>query len=374
MNIGIDVSAAVHGRAGLGRYAHELVKALRRVAPEHTLTLFYNRAEDAIIPPEWQELPRVACDLGDKAWRALVAAAHLTGTQQDRRMGGVDVFHGTDHLLPRLRSAGSVFTIHDLTYVLYPDTHSRLNREYLRLMMPRFLRADAVVADSQSTRRDAAEWYGLPEEDVTIVYPGVSDRFSPVEPQGALALCARLGLPRDFVLCVGTIEPRKNLTVLLDALTRLEANGLAPPLVIAGRRGWLSGSFFARLEELGLERMVTILGYVSDDNLPALYSVCQTLAFPSLYEGFGLPVLEAMSCGAPVICSNSSSLPEVGGDAALYVSPQDADGWAAALTRVLGDHELRSAMRRSGLAQSAAFTWERTARSLLSVYERVGST
>jgi glycosyltransferase involved in cell wall biosynthesis len=315
----------------------------------------------------------VACDLGDKAWRALVAAAYLTGIPQDRRVGGVDVFHGTDHLLPRLRSTGSVFTVHDLTYVLYPDTHSRRNREYLRLMMPRFLRADAVLADSQSTRRDATEWYGLSEQDITVVYPGVSNRFSPVEAQNASIVCSRLGLPRDFVLCVGTIEPRKNLTVLLEAVARLGTDSLAPPLVIAGRRGWMSESVFARLEKLGLEKAVTILGYVPDDTLAALYSACQAMAFPSLYEGFGLPVLEAMSCGAPVVCSDSSSLPEVGGDAVLYVNPQSADDWAAALTRVLGDNSLRSEMRQRGLAQSAAFTWERTARSMLPIYERVGS-
>jgi glycosyltransferase involved in cell wall biosynthesis len=239
-------------------------------------------------------------------------------------------------------------------------------------MMPHFLQADAVVADSQSSSRDAAEWYGLAEKDITVVYPGVSARFAPTEREEALALCSRLGLPREFVLCVGTIEPRKNLVVLLEALARLGAAGLAPPLVIAGRRGWLSEPFFDKLRDLGLERIVTVLGYVAEDDLPALYSACQMLAFPSLYEGFGLPVLEAMSCGAPVVCSNSSSLPEVGGNAALYVNPQDADGWAAALTRVLGESELRSEMRQKGLAQSAGFTWERTARSMLSIYERVG--
>lgn len=371
MDIGIDVSAAVHGRAGLGRYAYELVTALRHVAPEHTLTLFYNRSSDAHIRPEWLDFPQVALDLGDKAWRSVVAAAHVTGIQQDRRVGRVDVFHGTDHLLPRLRSTGSVFTLHDLTYVLFPNTHSRLNREYLRFMMPRFLQADAVVADSQSTSRDAVKWYGLSEDSVTVVYPGVSKRFAPVEARDRLALCSRLGLPREFVLCVGTIEPRKNLIVLLEALASLGKSASTPPLVIAGRRGWLSEPFFRRLSDLGLERRVTVLGHVADDDLPALYSACQMLAFPSLYEGFGLPVLEAMSCGAPVVCSSSSSLPEVGGSAAYYVDPLDAEGWAAALVRVLSDSDLRTEMRENGLVQSATFTWERTARSMLAIYERV---
>jgi len=280
-----------------------------------------------------------------------------------------------------------VLTVHDLIFLLFPEYHLPLNRWFLNRFMPLFIRrADAIIAISQCTKDDLIRHYGVPSEKVTVIYEGVDSRFHPVTDPDVLGrVRARYGLPEHYILYVGTIEPRKNLTALLEAFVALrkQASNRQPAtsnqrleagswkLVIAGKRGWLYEGFFRRLRELGLEGEVILLGFVPDEDLPALYSAAELFVFPSLYEGFGLPVLEAMACGTPVIASNASSLPEVVGEAGILIDPHDVGGLVKAMGRVLMDGGKRREMREKGLQQAARFSWERTAAMTLGVYRSV---
>jgi len=384
MQIVIDASAAVHARAGVGRYAQELITALLEAAPEHAYRILFNRPADANPQPPLDSLPQTRVELGDKPWRLRVLLAHLLRRSQDRLLS-VDtgqgkvtrqtgdagppgtVLHAADHLLPWV-SVPTVFTLFDLTHHLYPKTQATLNRWYLKLTLGRFLhRAQAVIAISEATRASAIQHYHLPPEKVYAIPLGVHPRFQPASQMDMVAIRNKYRLPEAFLLAVGTIEPRKNLGVLLEALRQDPALSL----VLAGRRGWLSEPFFKQLETSGCQSRVHLLGYTPEDDLPALYSAARLFVFPSLYEGFGLPVLEAMACGAPVICSNTSSLPEVAGEAALLVNPTDAHSVQSAITRAWRDETLRADLRRRGERQAARFTWQSTARQTLAVYRSV---
>ena len=365
MKIVLDCSAAAHQRAGIGRYAQELAGALRKIAPQQALIAFYNRAEDALLPPPLEDLPRIALPDGDKPWRLRVLLAHWLRRSQDALLPPDSLFHAADHLLPRLAAIPSVFTLYDLTHHFYPETQARLNRLYLKLMLPRFLQqAQEVIAISESTRRAAIDLYHLPPDRIQTIPLGVSSHFRPVDPA---AVRAKYHLPERFMLYVGTIEPRKNLTTLLEALPSATPPA---PLVIAGKRGWLAERFFAQLKARGRQEQVLLPGYIPDADLPGLYSAARLFVFPSLYEGFGLPVLEAMACGTPVVCSNTSSLPEVAAEAALLVNPRDARALRLALERLWQDDVLHAELGAAGLARAAGFSWERTAQATLAVYER----
>ncbi|MDI7274750.1 MAG: glycosyltransferase family 1 protein [Anaerolineae bacterium] len=372
MRICLDASPAVHGRAGIGRYTLELIDALVALDAGPECSIFYNRPRQARLEAPLDRLPRLTTGLGDKPWRLSVLLAHLLRARQDGLFPGADLFHATDHVLPYLARVRSVFTLYDLTFRLYSDTHTLANRWYLTLMVPRFLRAaGGVIAISECTRRDALRLYRLDETRVRVIYPGVAPRFRPADPAVSAGVLHRYGLPARLILYVGTIEPRKNLVTLLQAYSALRRAGCEQRLAIVGRTGWRSGGFWRALRELGLEREVCLPGYVADVDLPALYSAADVFVFPSLYEGFGLPVLEAMACGAPVVCSEAASLPEVAGDAALLVPPRDVAALTAALRRVLEDSSLRQTLGARGLARAREFTWERTARLTLALYDQV---
>ncbi|MCS7251423.1 MAG: glycosyltransferase family 1 protein [Anaerolineae bacterium] len=367
----VDVSAAAHHRAGLGRYAGELVKAMIPLLPGR-LAIFYHDAKRANLFPPLDTLPARPCPLPAKAWRLQVMLAHLLRWHMDTLIRPAGLFHATDHLLPPFRALPSVFTLHDLIFRLYPETHMPLNRWFLSLMMPRFLRcADAVIAVSECTRRDVLRWYRVPEERIYVIYEGVDVRFRPASPEAIAALRARYSLPDRFILYVGTIEPRKNLPTLFAAYRYLLERYPDVGLVIAGKAGWLTQGTFRALREMGLRDRVRFLGYVPDDDLPILYSAASVFALPSLYEGFGLPPLEAMACGTPVIVSDTSSLPEIVGEAGLRVPPDRPADWTAALAVTLADESLRARLREAGLRQAARFKWAETARQTAEVYERV---
>ena len=371
MTIYFDISAAVHRRAGLGRYADSLARALLPLLGDE-LAFFYNR-EAGIEPLTGLEsVPAATVNLGYKPWRMLVWLGQVGHVGFNRLVPGAELFHDTEHLLLPLRGVPTVLTVHDLIFRRYPAHHKRLNRWYLNATMPLFCRrADHLIAVSEQSKRDIVEAYSVAPEKITVIYEAADPRFCPQPANTAAAVRTRYGLPDRYLLFVGTIEPRKNLARVLAAFERLHAKRLTDALVIVGKRGWLYDDFFARLEGSPAKQAVIFPGFVPDTDLPAVYAAAQAFAFPSEFEGFGLPVLEAMACGTPVVCSNTSSLPEVAGDAALLVDPLEVDALTDALGRVLRDPALAADLRARGLAQAARFSWARAAEETLAVYRRV---
>jgi glycosyltransferase involved in cell wall biosynthesis len=371
LRICVDLSAGIHGSAGIGRYTLQLMNGVVAADAESQYTLFYNRPEDAQAPINLQHLPARTIPYSEKEWRFRTLLAHLLHRPQDSLLGQADVFHATNNVLPHLVQIRSIFTLYDLAFRLHPATHTRLNRWFLATMMPFFLRkADHVIAISKATARDAMELYNLNQEKITVIYGGITPHFRPVtDERRQQQIRSHYSLPHRFILFVGTLEPRKNLPNLLRAFAA--ANTGEVKLVIAGKKGWFYQPIFNLVRELGIEQEVQFLGFVPDEDLPVLYSLAEVFAFPSLYEGFGLPVLEAMACGAPVITSNISSLPEVAGDAAWLVEPSDVQGMRLAIERLVNEPTLRQEFSRRGLVQSSQFSWRRAAEETLDLYRHV---
>jgi glycosyltransferase involved in cell wall biosynthesis len=370
MTIYFDLSAAAHRRAGLGRYAESLARALIPLLDER-LAFFYN-AEEGVEPGDGLErLPARTVSLGYKPWRMAVWLGQVSHVPFNRLLPGAELYHATEHLLMHLRSVPTVLTVHDLIFRRYPAHHKPLNRWYLNLTMPLYCRrATRIIAVSEQTKRDLVEAYGIAPEKIRVIYEAAAPGFQPQAAEDVTRAKQRYGLPERYLLSVGTIEPRKNLGRVLRAFERLRCEGMVDAFVIVGKRGWLYDDFFAQLEQSPAKQAVIFPGWVEDDDLPAIYAGASAVAFPSEFEGFGLPALEAMACGAPVVCSNTSSLPEIAGDAALLVTPTDTDEVTDALRRVVREPGLAEEMRRCGYAQAAKFSWERAARETLAVYER----
>ena len=371
MRIGIDYTAAAKQRAGIGRITRELVRALAEIDRKNEYLLIHTRGTEIGegFPPNFSAftLPfdeRMATLL----WQRLSLPMPI-----DFLTGQLALFHSPDFVLPPLRRGKSLVTIHDLTFLIHPECADPRLVKYLGSRVPRAIeRASMVLADSECTKKDLVRLLGAPVEKIEVVYGGVSPVFSSVTDESLLyQIQKKYGIDRPFILSVGRLEPRKNLGRLIDAyrLLRQETN-LPHRLLLAGEEGWLYDSLFVQVEKLELKSDVIFLGFVPDEELPALFSLADVFAFPSLYEGFGLPPLEAMACGAPVVASDTSCLPEVLSEAALFVDPTDVRALAETLHRVLIDEELRQEMSKRGLGRAAQFSWSASAQKLLSVYER----
>ncbi len=369
MRIGIDFTSAARERAGIGRYARELVRALARRDSPHTFVLFIPR--DALADLVRWEWPRhfalVRAPLTERALAALWHRVRLP-LPVEAFIGRTDVFYSPDFLLPPTLARRTLVTVHDLSYVRVPECFPEVLKRYLNQSVPRAVRrADLVLADAESTRRDIVEVYAASPEKVRVLYSGVDPRFAPAIPaEEQQRVRTRLGLVRPYLLSVSTIQPRKNYARLIEAFARLKTEC---DLVIAGGKGWMYDEVYDAVDRLGLKERVRFAGFVSDEDLPALYAGATLFVYPSLYEGFGLPVAEAMACGVPVVSSDASSLPEVAGDAALYFDPRSVEAMAAALERALGDAEWREGARVRGRARIKPFTWDRAAQELLKHFE-----
>ena len=366
----VDVSAAVHARAGLGRYAEQLAGALIAERPNQ-FGLFYNQGADGRFPPTLPTTtPRRSVQYGYKPWRMAILLAQMGRIPFNRLLPDVELFHSTEHLLMPLRSVPTVLTVHDLIYKLFPAYHKRLNYWYLNLAMPLYCRhATAIIAVSQASKRDIVRHYGIDPAKVHVIYEAASPFFHLPPPDRIRHVRQAYDLPDNFLLHLSTIEPRKNLNRLLDALLNLRR--LIPDLclILAGSKGWLTDDFFAKIEADGLTDVVRPLGWVPDEDLPAIMAAASLAVQPSLYEGFGLPILEHMSCGQVVAASNTSSHPEVGGEAVAYFAPENVEEMTAVIHRLLTDKDEYHHRQQLGLAQAAQFSWQRAARETLAVYE-----
>lgn len=379
MRLGLDVTAAVAQGAGIGRYTRELLRALATTDPDNHYRLFFaSRTRPYPLPPLPPNFSVTALPIHD-IWLARLWQRARLPLPVETFIGPVDVFHSPDFTLPPVRrGTRTLLTVHDLSFVRDPGSAAPGLLAYLNAVVPRSVaRADHVLADSQATKDDLIELYRVPAEKITVLYSGVEAAFRPVTDATQLATVrARYGLGEaPFILAVGTLQPRKNYVRLLQAFAELafQSSLINLQLVIVGGKGWLYDSIFAEVERLGLRDRVIFPGFVADADLPALYSAARVLAYPSLYEGFGLPMLEAMACGTPVVASTASCLPEVAGDAALLVPPTDVPALAEALGRAVTDEAVRADLIAKGFARARAFTWDRSAGQLLALYRRLGT-
>jgi glycosyltransferase involved in cell wall biosynthesis len=362
-HIAIDASRlAVAERTGTERYSYELIAALARVDRSSRYTLYTNGLP-AALPPLGPNFTLRSIPLA-RLWTHGRLGPELARARPD-------VAFIPAHVVPIGRPRNAVVTIHDLGYLAFPAAHTARRRLELHLTTLWSVRAARrVIAISAATRDDLVRHYRADPARIAVVHHGLSGaQFRPAAPDEVAAARERHGLRRPYFLYLGTLQPRKNLERLIDAFARAAGSGALgeAELVIGGRRGWLSEQIERRAGALGLSGRVRLAGYLPDADLPALLSGALAFAFPSLYEGFGLPVLEAMACGAPVLTSATSSLPEVAGDAALLVDPHDEAAIAAGLARLAADAGLRAELRERGLAHAARFTWERCARETLDV-------
>ena len=376
MRIAIDYTSAVRQAAGIGRYTRGLVSAATQLDQGNQYVLLV--AGGGSQPPSpFPIAANVTYRPIPASDRALAILWHRLQLPlfADAWAGGADIFHSPDFTLPPLWRAKGILTVHDLTFMHYPSCAPPGLVAYLNSAVPRSVRrARLILADSESTKRDIVELLGTPPSKVRVVYAGVGPEFKPVTQVDVLAgVRARYSLAWPFVLNVGTLEPRKNHLRLIRSFAQLLPHHPDLRLVLVGGKGWLYEDVQAEVARLNLEDRVVFPGFVADADLPALYSLASVFAYPSLYEGFGLPVLEAMACGTPVVCSNASSLPEVAGDAALLVDPTDVDALARALDQALNDQPLRQAMRIRGQSQAARFTWSAAARTLLDAYHEAAT-
>lgn len=382
VRIGIDVTSAIAQGGGIGRYTRELVRALVTTDRHNEYRLFSAKASatKTVIDP----LPSA----GNLTYRwAPLSERWLYRLWYRLRIplpvqmvtGALDLFHSPDFVLPPV--AGSIptlLTVHDLSFVHYPETFPPRLVTYLSSVVPWSIRrATHVLADSQATKQDLVDLWRIPVDDITVLYSGVDERFRPVTEADLLALVRDKYALGDspYLLSVGTVQPRKNYQMLIRAFKPVSANW-PHNLIIAGGTGWLADQMLTEVQNQGLTDRVRFLGFVDDVDLPALYSGASLFLFPSLYEGFGLPLLEAMACGVPTVTSNAASLPEViqsetGEEAAVQLSPHDEDGWTEAIAELLGDPTRRTGMVARGFRQARRFTWRGAARQLLGVYQQL---
>lgn len=374
MRIGIDFTAALQQRAGIGRFTRELVRAVVAADTVGDYRLVHARTSEAVPPDMPRPLPRVQLPFGSRT-AAIVWQRLRLPIPVELFSGPLDIFHSPDYVLPPLRRARGLVTVHDLSFVKRPATAPDRLRGYLEKAVPAAVRrASAVLTDSVSSRTDLLEWLDVPPEKVHVVYGGVDARFRPVEDRAELERVREVyGITRPYILSVSTLEPRKNLVHLINAFAAWRARSEAPhQLVLGGGPGWDYEAIYRRAAELDLGDAIVFPGFIDDTYLPTLLSGADVFVYPSLYEGFGLPPLEAMACGTPVIASTAPCLPEVLGNAAVLVDPSDLDALTDALDRVLADAAYRAGLVARGRARAATYTWHGAAMQLLGVYQQVG--
>ncbi len=374
MRIGINALSA-ENRSGTGRYATELVRHLARLDSQNDYTIFLH--DDSPLCKTLRGVENVHLSRQPRRSRLtriiweqvrlpkLIARKHL------------EVFHAPAFVLPGRCAARMVTTVHDLVFMRYPETFGYFRRNYFHWAIPRSAyRAARVIADSEATRRDLVDLFGVTAERIAVVPLGVgAEYFEPAPPEAVEQARALFPLPERYILTVGTIEPRKNLVRLLDAYAavrkRLKTD--TPALVLVGRKGWKYGEVFSRIAELQLGGDVVWSDFLPDDVVRAVYQRAALFVCLSLHEGFGLPLLEAMASGTAVVASDRSSMPEVVGDAGVLVDPFAVEATAEAMTALLTDHERRAALAERARERARGFSWELTARRTLAIYQDVGS-
>jgi glycosyltransferase involved in cell wall biosynthesis len=372
MRISLDAIPLATPRTGVGHYTFELARHLALLAPADEFELVSPFPFTPPLPDQIdKDLPSNLRTIHTKV-NSLSGRWFAVGLPLYLRQSGSALFHGTNYEVPLWGSRPTILTIHDLSLLLHAETHeARLVRRGRRRLPLMARAASVIITPSESVKREVTEHLGIKPSKVVSIPEAPRDIFHPLPIEETFEVRRRLEIEDEFILFVGTIEPRKNLLTLLKAFQEiLRATSRRPQLVIAGKEGWLMDELFSYIRESGVKDRLRFTGYLTDEDLRALYSSCRVFVYPSLYEGFGLPPLEAMACGAPVIASRIPSIVEaVGSDAARLVSPTDAQSLARSIIEILSDENERQQLSLTGQQRAGEFSWEKTARATLAVYD-----
>lgn len=351
-------------RAGIHNYIGQLLLHLAPLDSEFEFAVYCNSCQDLresglkVVSTRWP----VDRPVGRILWEQLAWPFSAWRRQ-------LALIHSMAFVTPAAKVAPSVVTVYDLSFIHYPEQFPRSRQVYLAGQTRRSCRsARRVVTISESGRQDVHHFFDVPLARIDVISPGVGERFRLVSANEATAFREKHGLPERYILHVGTLQPRKNIPLLIEAFATLRRDDVA--LVLVGGKGWFYEEIFERVSTLGLGRQVLFPGYVSDVELPLWYNAAAALVFPSYYEGFGMPILEAMACGTPVIAAQTSAIPEVAGDAALLFDPQDMTALSECIAAVLDRPEQANAMRQRGFSQAQRFSWRRAAQAMLDVYRK----
>lgn len=376
MKIGIDTSRTADKKTGLERYADNLIRALAAIDRQNQYILypffwhcFPENPGKAVNPRKRNFKIRKfwTPSLTRKAWEAgRIARKKILG-------GDVDIIHSPFYTVPEEYLGKIIVTVHDLSFIRYPEFHTPENREFCFRQLEKIKKqADCVITVSEFSKKELMEIGGIDERRIRVIHEAAAPIFKPAKGKNKFKkILKKFGIHKKFILYAGSIEPRKNLKILIRALAQVLENKIDCVLVLAGGTSWLTTELKEEISNLGLGDKVIFTGYVTDEELLGLYNLAQVFVYPSIYEGFGLPVLEALASGCPVIASNTSSLPEIVGDAALLIEPEDFGDLAEKITRVFLDNDLRQKLIQKGLTQSQKFSWEKTAKKTLEVYQEV---
>ena len=367
MKVGINATWLATHTGGIRTYVRNLIRALATVDPDSDYILYSNVPLPEAGLPDSTRMRRLIVRSGNRLLRIPFA------TSLALARAGIDVVH-EQIIAPFVFPSRIVVTVHDTLHEHYPDFYTPSALRQLRLLMPITMRrATAVLTDSEFCKREIVQLYRVPPEKVTAVPLAADPMFRRIHDETRIAAVrARYGTGERFVLFTGSLKPTKNLKAVVEAYVRLRrAAAMQHRLVLVGDKAWVLDDIFATARASGYADEIIFTGHVADEDLVALYNAADLFVHPSLFEGFGLPPLEAMACGTPVVTANTSAIPEVVGDAALMVDPHDVEALASAIAMVLDDGALRARLSVQGLERAASFSWEATARTIAGVYRDV---
>ena len=370
MRIGIDSTPLPENPVGAGIYIIQLIRALDKLNEEHELVIFaHPKGRERIDLPQSPKLEWVVVNEKSPAIRLLWEQTTLPILAKRQR---IDLLHSLHYTSPLALPCKSIVTFHDMTFFLFPELHTHVKK----LFFPFAIRMSAhravkLIAVSESTRRDSMRILNIPPDKIITAPNGISNKFCTISNQEILKECRRkFNLPQEFILYVGLLEPRKNLPLLLTACKKLSRIADPPPLVVVGRKGWGQEEIEKQLDDLDITEKVLFTGYVPDTDLPIVYNLATVFVYPSIYEGFGFPPLEAMACGTPVITTAVSSMPEHVGKAGILVPPNDEEALVQAMQQIIENKALQNRLSFEGRQQAAKFTWDQTAKITLEVYNQ----
>jgi len=369
MRIGIDARLLFYNRAGIGQYILRLIEALAQIhSNDNTFLILQSRKDKSSAINANGFLRKSLWTPSHNRFEQLALSFEISRL-------GLDLLHSPDFIPPFKRNCKSVITIHDLAFLLYPHFLTKESARYYGQIDQAWRNTDHIIAVSEATKQDSIKMLGVPEKKITVIHEAANPIYQPVDRNKARQFTQKkFGIDQKFILFVSTIEPRKNLPNLLKAYRRLRNEYKRKELlVLVGGNGWLWEEVYETVDRLNLKDHVVFLGHVSSEDLVYIYNAARLFVHPAFYEGFGLPPLEAMSCGVPVIVSNTSAFPEVVSDAGIMINPHDVDGLTVAMWRALTDEALRQDLIDKGLKRAKIFSWERAAIETLEVYRKLNN-